>query len=207
MPYQDQTFGESREKISFPILPSENSDQENQFYVGDGVCYSTYSLETGSFIKINGLNTDFSWESNAKVFLEIDVGINLSIRGNSAQLKIETVGEEAPDGGWGTYPAFYSIEPRDIIGEDGKIERRIDSKRQRKCYVLIGYLENDSNKNGDSDNKQSNSNDNENEKVPVQILTENVILIQTVVSGVPCLAPFPYFKGGLTHLESIIGEE
>ena len=144
MPYPEQPFPTSTEPIAFPILKSTGeSSPDNEFYIGDGICYSTYSLETGSFVKIEGLNTDFNWDKNDKVFIEMEVGLNLSVR--NAKLKIEPVGKEAPENGWGTYPAFYSIEPRDIVSENKVIQRK-EGKRQRKCYVLIGYLNNDFNK-------------------------------------------------------------
>lgn len=198
MGFQEQPFPTSREIIAFPIIKS-SGDAEDEFYVGDGVCYSTYSFETGSFLKIDNLNTNFNWGKNEKIFIEIDVGPNLGVK--NATIKNEIIGKQAPSGGWSNYPFFYKIEPQDDFDDQGRVIKIRDGKRQSKCYVLIGYLEDDSLKNGDSEEESETSTDNVYN--PVQILKENVLLIQTVVSGIPCLAPFPYFKGGLTHLLSI----
>jgi hypothetical protein len=192
MPYEELTWGYN-DLIPFAIKPGTT---EGEYSVGDGICYSTYSLETGSFLQVQDLNTTFNLDQNEKIFIEIDVGTNLGVK--NAKLKHEPVGQEAPEGGWTNYPYFYKIEPQDIF-ENGKVTKFRDGKRQRKCYVLIGYLENDTNKNGDQD---LNVKDPESLN-PVQILRENVLLIQSVVSGIPCLAPFPYFMGGLTHYLTI----
>lgn len=190
----------SQEVTPFKITKYED-ESKNSFYVKPGVCYSTYSLETGSFLNIENLNSRFDWGDNQKVFIEVDVGINLGIK--NAKIKIEQVGPDAPDDGWGNYPYFYKIEPQDDFDETGKVIKIRDSKKQTKCYVLIGYLKNDTLKNGTPSDSEENSEESNDEYVPVQILKENVIFVQSVVSGIPCLAPFPYFRGGLTHLESI----
>jgi hypothetical protein len=220
MPYPEQPFGGLSTPIAFPITKSDGED-ESEFYVGDGVCYSTYSLETGSFLNIEGLNKNFNWGKDEKIYIEIEVGLNLGIK--NAKLKHAAVGEDGPDDGWRNYPYFYKIEPEDTF-EDGKVTKIRDGKRQTKCYVLIGYLQDDGNKNGDEkkkdeENEEENGGDGEGEGeeentenvyVPVQILRENVLLVQSVVSGIPCLAPFPYFIGGLTHILAIkrdLGEE
>lgn len=204
MPYQEQSFASVGTPIAFPILKSD-SENESEFYVGDGVCYSTYSLETGSFLNIQNLKKPFNWGKDEKIFIEIDVGLNLGIK--SAKIKNEIVGEEAPDDGWKNYPYFYKIEPQDDI-EDGKVKKIRDGKRQVKCYALIGYLLDDKNKNGDEKGNEEGDDNNEeiensDSYIPVQILKENILLVQSVVSGIPCLAPFPYFNGGLTHLLAI----
>jgi hypothetical protein len=195
--FRERTLPGSSEQISFEIKRATGT-QEEMYYVADGICYSTYSLETGSFLKIGNLNTDFKWEKDQKVFLEFSVGTNLGIR--SGIIKIEKIGEDAPVGGWSNYPYFYKIEPQDEF-KDGRVVKIRDGKRQLKCYALIGYLDNDENKNGTPNS--SNSSSSSSNPVPVQILKENIILIPTVVSGVPCAIPFPYFKGGLTHLLSV----
>jgi len=205
MPYPEQSFASIGTPIAFPIRKSDG-EKEDEFYVGDGVCYSTYSLETGSFLNIEGLNEDFSWSKNEKIYIEIDVGLNLGPK--NAKLRHAEIGDNAPDDGWKNYPYFYKIEPEDTIDENGVVKKIRDGKRQTKCYVLIGYLQDDNNKNGDlrqdSENSEDGGNDEEDTAyAPVQILKENVLLVQSVVSGIPCLVPFPYFNGGLTHLLSI----
>jgi len=206
MPYPEQPFPTSQEIIAFPIIKS-SGDAEDEFYIGDGVCYSTYSFETGSFLTIDRLNTNFNWGKNEKVFIEIDVGPNLGVK--NAKIKNELIGDSAPENGWVNYPYFYKIEPQDDFDDKGRVTKIRDGKRQLKCYVLIGYLEDDSNKNGDLNKNEDEEGESSSEESsddfysPVQILRENILLIQTVVSGIPCIAPFPYFKGGLTHLSSI----
>jgi hypothetical protein len=199
MPYPEQPFPSSLEPIAFPIIKS-SGQADNEFYVGDGVCYSTYSLETGSFLNIQNLNTPFSWERDQKIYIEIDVAMNLGAK--KAVIKNEFVGEAAPEDGWKNYPYFYKIEPQDDFN-NGRVTKVRDGKRQLKCYVLIGYLSDDSNKNGDGIGGDESESSNSDAYDPVQILKENILLVPSIVSGVPCLAPFPYFKGGLTHLLAI----
>jgi hypothetical protein len=201
--FRELTIPGIREDIAFEIVRSkEEGAKENDYFIADGVCYSTFSFETGSFLKISGLNKPFTWEKNQKVYIEIEVGTNLGVK--KASIKNELVGKDAPEGGWANYPYFYKIEPQDVFSTD--VPRRVlrlrDGKRQLKCYALIGYLDNDEYKNG-TDDIIPNSSSSSSVGSPVQILKENIILVPTTVSGVPCVAPFPYFMGGLTHLLTI----
>ena len=197
--FRELTIPGSQEFIAFEIKSSRASGSKpNDYYIGDGVCYSTFSLATGSFIKISGLNTPFTWEKDEKVFIEFDVATNLGVR--NARIKHEKVGTNAPTDGWTNYPYFYKIEPQDEF-TNGRVTKIRDGKRQLKAYALVGYLTNDINKNGDNNNSSSSSSSQLSS--PIQILKENILLINSVVSGVPCTVPFPYFQGGLIHLQSI----
>jgi hypothetical protein len=206
MAFPVQPLPVSNDLIPFKIQRSTEEDAgPDAFYVQNGICYSTYSFETGSFINIQGLNETFTWEQNNKLFIEIDIGLNLSVR--KAVIKCEPVGTNAPENGWVNYPYFYKIEPQDEFTE-GRVTKIRDGKRQLKCYVLIGYLSNDSNKNGiQLEENEETTEDEDPSFIPVQILRENILLINSVVSGVPCAVPFPYFKGGLIHLNSIKNDQ
>jgi hypothetical protein len=177
----------------FKITASKNEDAEDKYYIEPGVCFSTFSFRTGTFVPIEGMGTGqiYTLGKEDKFFIEIDVLPNLQV--SEARIKCETVGN---DNSWKNYPDMIEIKPVDETDEDGKVTKLIDGKVQTKCYVLIGYRSDSSNKNGEIQEPETN------QKTPIQILDTNFILLASVVSGVPVIFPAPYFNGQL-HVNAI----
>lgn len=193
---------------------------DKSFLVEPGVCFSRYSLDTGSFVPIQGLNQDFdNVKENDKFFIQFNLLSNLQVSG--AQIKCEPIGDDAPEGGWKSYPEFYEITPQDEFDPDtGRVKKIRDGKRQTKCFALIGYQTDDTHKNSSkksnsssssSQGSSSTSNDPNGSSSSskktidwVQILDQNLILAATIVSGIPCVIPFPYLNAGYNHLASLV---
>jgi hypothetical protein len=190
---------------------------DKDFLVEPGVCFSRYSLDTGSFVPIKGLNKDFTVTSSEdKFFIQFDLLSNLQVSG--AQIKCEHVGKDAPDDGWKTYPEFYEITPQDEFSTDGRVTKIRDGKRQTKCFALIGYQTEDPYKNSTGGTSSSSSSSSSaasssssaagGQKLDaidwIQILDQTLILAATIVSGVPCVIPFPYLNAGYNHLASLV---
>jgi len=174
---------------AFEIKPSGSG-----YYIGDGVCFSTFSFNTGSFVPIKNLNTFFKFEKDFKVFIEIDVLPNLQPSG--AQIKWGKVGSNGSM--WKNYPLMFEVQPQDEFDKDGRVIKLIDNKFQTKCFVLIGYRKDDQQKSGPSpiDEKIGTA--------PVQILDTDFVLLASVVSGIPMLFPSPFFNG-TRHIKAIKG--
>lgn len=186
----------------FKITVSKSKDG----YVGevaDGVCFSSFSFNTGSFLPIENLNKELPFEKDSKFFIEINLMRNLQPSGN-AIVKCAPVGTEDS---WPNYPELFEIQPKDEYDDTGRVIKYVDGKSQTKCYVLIGYAMNDSSKNGPnnagnsssstSSNSSSNSSSGSNNdpKGIVQLLKHNFILLASVVSGVAVVFGSPYFEG------------
>lgn len=179
------------------ILRSQSS---SYVVVSDGVCFTSFSFNTGSFLPIEGLNTPLPFEKNSKVFIEINMLRNLQPSGN-AVIKCEPVGPESNS--WVNYPELFEIRPQDEYDENGRVIKFVDGKSQTKCYALIGYAMDDTSKNGSSSGKDSN----EGEPAGlVQLLNTNIILLASVVSGVGVVFAAPYFEGH-THKQSVMESE
>jgi hypothetical protein len=182
-------------EITKAVEPDSESESEskNFYFIENGVCFSSFSFDTGSFIPIQGLGSgnlcDFT--EGKKFFIDIKVLPNLQV--SSAEIKCEPVGSEGSS--WVGYPNMIEIKPLDEVDDEGRVTKLIDGKTQTNCYVLIGYRADDSEKNG-STPTETVSND------PVQILDTNIILLASVVSGVPVIFPAPYFNGQ-EHINAI----
>ena len=171
---------------------------ENSYYVESGVCFSSFSFDTGSFVPIRGLGTGvppYTLEDNKKLYIDMTITRNLQISG--AEVKCTEVGTSNY---WKNYPNMIEIQPQDVVDANGRVTKIVDNKVQTKCYILIGYNKNDTQKNkaidgGTEPNPESVSS-------PVQILDTNFIMLASVVSGVAVVFPSPYFNG-LTHLKSV----
>jgi hypothetical protein len=188
----------------FEIVPW--TGEGSGYMVSDGVCFSTFSFNTGSFIPIKGLNERFDFKQNEKFYIDFSVTQNLQISG--AQIRCSKVGEDrevsASDRSnplvWENYPNMIYIQPEDEFDEQGRVIRITDGKRQIKCYVLIGYRSDDTSKNG---GQAAESAEGQNrESSPIQILDSNLILLASMFSGVPIIFPVPYFNGS-EHLQSV----
>ena len=62
-------------------LRPEDENDEDAYFVDKGVCFSTFSFETGSYLPIKGLGTGTSYTlgNNKKIFIQIDILPNLQI--------------------------------------------------------------------------------------------------------------------------------
>jgi hypothetical protein len=170
-----------------------DSESNASYYIENGVCFSSFSFDTGSFVPIRGIGSGFSYvlEDNKKFFIDFTILRNLQVSG--AEIRCETVG---PDGDfWKSYPNMIEIQPQDEVDENGRVTKLIDGKTQTNCYVLIGYRADDQTKNGSTPTETILQS-------PVQILDTNIILLASVVSGVPVVFPAPYFNGQ-AHLNAI----
>lgn len=196
----------------------EENASDKSFLVEPGVCFSRYSLDTGSFVPIKKINEDFEvTDKGEKFFIQFDLYSNLQVSG--ATIKCEKVGAEAPDGGWKNYPEFYEITPQDEFSPEGRVTIIRDGKRQTKCFALIGYQTDDPYKNrvgqggGSSPSSRPSSpssgpsSSSSNSPDWVQILDQNLILVATIVSGIPCVIPFPYLNAGYNHLAELVDLE
>lgn len=197
----------------FPRLPSNISKSPFQivpwtgkgsgYMVSDGVCFSTFSYGTGSFIPIKNINQKFDFKQNEKFYIDLSLSLNLQVTG--AEIKCSEVGPNSEFGDknnpntWVSYPDMMYIQPPDEFDENGRVKVLADGKRQIKCYVLIGYRQDDPFKNNATIPLNENISENSS---PVQILNNDIILLASMYSGVPVVFPVPYFNG-LTHLESV----
>lgn len=171
---------------------------ENSYYVESGVCFSSFSFDTGSFVPIRGLGTGvplYTLENNKKLYIDMTISRNLQISG--AEVKCTEVGTSDY---WQNYPNMIEIKPQDVVDANGRVTKIVDNKVQTKCYILIGYNRNDTQKNRVS--AESPEPDPASPSSPVQILDTNFIMLASVVSGVAVVFPSPYFNG-LTHLKSV----
>lgn len=182
--------------FSPPFQIKKGIKESGSYYVESGVCFSSFSFDTGSFVPIRGLGTGFSYqlEENKKLYIDMTITRNLQISG--AEVKCTEVGTSDY---WKNYPNMIEIRPEDVFDENGRVTKIVDNKVQTKCYILIGYSSNDTKKNNISTEAQQP--DPAKVSSPVQILDTNFIMLASVVSGVPVVFPSPYFNG-LTHLRS-----
>jgi hypothetical protein len=190
-------------KSPFAIVPATGGG--SGFMVEEGHCFSTFSYGTGSMIPIQNLNKSFPFEKNQKFYIDFTILPNLQVE--KAEIKCTTVGEAAGDKNnpatWASYPDMFYIQPSDEIDENGRVKSLAEGKKQIKCYVLIGYRQDDEQKNGPNsppvpETLQTSSN-------PVQILFDDIILLASMVSGVPVVFPAPYFDA-TPHVKATRGD-
>jgi hypothetical protein len=160
--------------------------------VTNGVCFSTFSYDTGTFIPIKGLNEKLGFLPNEKIYLEYTILPNLQVSG--AEIMCNKVGDKDY---WPNYPSLFEIKPNDILNDRGQVRTIVNGKRQTKCYSLIAYRQDDEQKN--SPTKVDKVSDGSS---PIQILNTDVILLATTISGVPVIFPSPFY-GGTEHLNAI----
>jgi hypothetical protein len=177
-----------------PFLVIPYTGYGSGYAVQPGVCFSTFSYDTGTFVPIQGFNTSLPFSTNKKIYIEFSISPNLQVTG--AQIQCQNVGPDA--GYWPGYPSAIEIQPPDIYNSDGTVKTIVDGKRQTKCYALIAYAKSDQYKN----NSQNVTLHTVNGGDPVQILNNDIIMMATMVSGVPVIVPFPYY-GGTQHLKAL----
>jgi len=190
-------------KSPFAIVPATGG--VSGFMVEEGYCFSTFSYGTGSMIPIQGLNKPFPFGKNQKFYIDFTILPNLQVE--KAEVKCTTVGEAAEDKNnpakWSSYPDMFYIQPSDQVDQNGRVTAIAEGKKQIKCYVLIGYRQDDEQKNGQNsppvpESLEKSSN-------PVQILFDDIILLASMVSGVPIVFPAPYFDA-TPHVKAVRGE-
>jgi hypothetical protein len=186
----------------FEIVPW--TGEQEGYMVSNGVCFSTFSYNTGSFVPIKGLNTRFDFNGNEKIYIDFTILPNLQVSG--AEIKCTKVGAElGPVSNqnnptrWNSYPDMFWINPKDEMDSSGRVKKLVDGKRQIKCYSLIGYRSDDTNKNGGTNPPPPDTGS----FSAVQILNTDIILLASIFSGVPVVFPSPYL-GGTNHLNSLV---
>lgn len=201
-------LSETRKSSSTPfaIVPWEG-EPTGGYMVKDGYCFSTFSYQTGTFIPIENLNTRFEVEEDQKFYIDFTVTPNLQIE--KAEIKCTKTGPDAqvkdksnPEQ-WSSYPNMFYIQPEDQTDEDGRVTTIAEGKKQIKCYVLIGYRQDDKTKNGAGSPPPSGSY--EDNPDFIQMLNSNIILLASMLSGVPAVFPFPYLDAR-THVKAIKSE-
>lgn len=190
-------------KSPFAIVPATGN--QSGYMIQDGYCFSTFSYATGSMIPIQGLNKPFPFEKNQKFYIDFTILPNLQVE--KAEIKCTTVGGPVEDKNnpetWASYPNMFYIQPEDEIDEQGRVKTLSEGKKQLKCYVLIGYRQDDEEKNGVGSDPVPEAL--ENSSNPVQVLFDDLILLASIVSGVPILFPAPYFDA-TPHVKAVRGE-
>lgn len=192
----------------FLLMPYSGPDApigtEKNWMVNNGICYSTFSYDSGSYVPISNLNKPLVLEKNSVVYLDFTILGNLQV--SEASLKASKVGKESPDASsgssatWVDYPDFYRIRPFDQT-ENGKVVNLIDGKKQEKCYLMVGRCFEDVtaflNKNPNYD--YITMFDSKGKPFYyIQYLQTDVIMMGSHVSGVPVVFPMPYFGGPST---------
>jgi hypothetical protein len=192
-------------KSPFAIVPATGG--VSGFMVEEGHCFSTFSYETGSMIPIQGLKKVFPFEKNQKFYIDFTITANLQVE--KAEIKCSITGPEATIDDksnpteWSSYPSMFYIQPSDEFDENGRVKFLAEGKRQIKCYVLIGYRQDDEQKNGSSSPPVPEGL--ENSSNVVQILSDDIILLASMFSGVPVIFPSPYFNA-TPHVKAVRGE-
>lgn len=174
--------------LEFPFAIVESETESGYYNVESGVCFSSFSFDTGSFVPINGLGAGFNYslEDNRKLYIDIKILPNLQVSG--ASIECNEVGPNSEY--WKNYPNMIEFKPVDEVDKDGRVTKIVDNKKQTNCYVLIGYNAKDISKNGEVLTVPNTV-----PSEPVQILDTNIILLASVVGGVPVVFPAPYFNG------------
>jgi hypothetical protein len=189
-------------KSPFAIVPATSG--QSGYMVEEGHCFSTFSYGSGSMIPIQGLNKAFPFEKNQKFYIDITVLPNLQVE--KAEIKCSIIGGEPEDKNnpefWTSYPNMFYIQPGDEVDEEGRVITLSEGKRQLKCYVLIGYRQDDEQKDGINSPEVPEAFRTSN---PVQILFDDIILLASMVSGVPVIFPAPYFDA-TPHIKAMRGE-
>ena len=192
-----RTYPVASNKVITPFAITAGSGTQ-MYYVDDGVIFTSFSFSTGTFLHIEGIKKDFKFDKGNKFYIEMDVLPNLQVE--NAKIRCGAVGTK---GSWASYPDLYEIEPKDEMDSNGRVTKIVNGKTQTKCYVLVGYREDDPKKDPTA---KSTPDLKDASDSPVQILNHNIILLASVLSGVPLIFPMPYFDGA-THIQMVKFEE
>jgi len=189
---------------NFAIVPytgtSPISNNEPGYMVNDGIFYSTFSYAHDSYIPLKNLKKAFSLGKDYVVYAEIGVSPNLQITG--AQVVSSKVGAVAQEGQWKDFPDYYRIRPQDkteVINKQTVVKEIKDGKFQEKAYVMLGQCVDEIPPYSKSYKVKSVSSlANKWSGYFIQYVETNIIMMQSMISGVPVLFPMPFFGGSGT---------
>jgi hypothetical protein len=192
----------------FNLLPYSGPDTligtSKNWMVNNGICYSTFSYDSGSYVPITNLNKPLEIKKDYAVYLDFTILGNMQVSG--ASVKSSKVGQWSSDAAtdnpntWIDYPDFYRIRPFDQT-ENGKVINLVDGKKQQKCYLMIGKcFDNPTNflNKGPNYNYIQMTDSDKKTFYYVQYVQTDLILMGSNVSGVPVVFPMPYFGGPST---------
>lgn len=189
----------------FNLVPYKGDDpipNESNYAIYDGICYSTFSYNSGNYIPIENMNTAISLGKNYAVYIEFGIG-GAYPQVTGAKIKSTKVGGEAIQQNqtqdWVDYPDFYRIRPFDKTEKkngETVVTQIIDGKKQEKCYLMLGKCV-DKIEEYDKNYKfmPVSSLVNKWSGYYIQYVDTNIILMGSNVSGVPVLFPMPFFGG------------
>jgi hypothetical protein len=183
----------SAAKFDTPFQVVPWTGQGSGYMVTNGACLSTFSFDTGTFVPIRGLNQKLNFLPNEKIYIEFTMLPNLQVSG--AEIMCNAVGTVND---WPTYPSMFQIKPEDILDSKGRVKTIVNGKRQVKCYALIAYRQDDTKKNGGNKPAVKTVEG----SAPVQILNTDIIMLASIVSGVPVAFPSPFY-GAASHINAI----
>lgn len=179
-----------------PVPEGYGEDGKSYYMVRTGDCFRTFSYDPKHQININGINSGFEWQKDAKVFIDFTILGNLQVSGG-ASIRCEKVGKDSPakggknvidPGGWVDYPSMFRLIPEDELDENGYIKKRADYQRQTKCYLLLGL------RSDDAGFDSANTGDATAFNI-VQKANSNLIMMASQHRGVPVCFPMPWHGG------------
>ena len=186
----------------FAVIPYNGtkpiSIQEKGYAVNDGICFSTFSYNSGSYVPIEDMNTAFSLGKDFVVYLRFGISSNMQVTG--ASVMAGPVGNKAIGADfWKEYPDFYRIsgppaQTKNINGQNVVISVP-DGRRQDSAFLMIGKCYDsvvDIEKNNNFIPVSSSSR--QWTGFFVQHVNSNIILMGSNVSGIPILFPMPFWN-------------
>jgi hypothetical protein len=175
------------------------SATENGYMVNDGVCYSTFTYDSGSYIPIENMNTALALGKDYAVYIKFGIASNMQVTG--AKVMCSIVGKDAKPDEWQDYPDYYKIRPQDTTDDKGRVTKIVDGKRQESCFLMIGKcMERESLSDFDKNYNISSvvSAQNKWSGIFIQYVDSNIIMMGSQISGVPVVFPMPFWGGPAT---------
>jgi hypothetical protein len=187
----------------FSIVPFTGTAPQDsgKYMVTPGVCFSQFNYSPDTYIPIQGLGSGFDFEPNNKVYLDFTIYPNQQVSG--VFVKCSKVGKNSVDfdqptksnpDEWPEYPSMTYIVPKDTVNENGLVTQVAAGKRQTKLYCLIGHRSDDTDLLGINENPPPVQDEDAPLFSPINKLGSHLLLFGSQVSGVPVLAPMPWFK-------------
>ena len=203
MAYVERAWGDSQKtNAPFSLLQYNGSkpisSSEGGYMVNDGICYSTFSYGSGSYVPIRNMNTAISLGKDYAVYIEFSLASNMQVTEAQVISSAVGVGKDTPIGKWSDYPDYYRIRPQDDI-KDEKVTKIIDGKRQEKAYLMIGRCYDTLQSfDGNYDSMFVSSLANRWSGYFVQYANSDIIMMGSQISGVPVVFPMPFWGGPAT---------